>query len=184
MNRSKMASAVKCIAIGYLFLYLNFNLGTLNILPDWVCYVLIVGELPTLGEEEPSASLLRPLGILLGLWEALQWGLTIFGVSFEGYLMETIAAVVTLYFHFQLLTNLAHIAEKYECPERKRLLTLRACQAVFTTVMALPLPWESYTALGVGLIIIILCIVIWICYTLFSLEGSLLKKVPGSYYNP
>ena len=65
MNPGKLSESVKRIAIGYLFLYLNINLGSLGILPDWVCYVLIVGQLSTLGEEEPSAPLLRPLGILL-----------------------------------------------------------------------------------------------------------------------
>lgn len=34
-NREKLAAAVKRMAWGHLFLLLNLNLGTLNILPNW-----------------------------------------------------------------------------------------------------------------------------------------------------
>ena len=81
MGREKLAGAVKFIAWGYILLHLNFNLGTLNILPNWLGYVLMLQALPILGNDEPSAPLLRPLGIILALWEGALWALAIFGGS-------------------------------------------------------------------------------------------------------
>ena len=99
--------------------------------------------------------------------------------------MTTIFAVVGLYFHFQLLTNLAHIAERYVCPEKDRLLFLRAFQAVFTTLFALPFPWQKAEILtSVIMIASVVVIVIVTCHTLFSLAGSLSQKVPGNCQNP
>ena len=36
-----LSTAVRKIAWGYVFLHLHFNLGTLDILPDWACYTKI-----------------------------------------------------------------------------------------------------------------------------------------------
>ncbi len=68
MERRRLADGVKLIALGYLLLHLDLNLGALNILPNWLGYILILKALPALGEYEPSALLLRPIGILLALW--------------------------------------------------------------------------------------------------------------------
>ena len=81
MGREELADAVKRIAWGYVLLHVNVNLGSLNILPNWLGYLLILGVLPMLGEREPSALLLRPLGILLALWEGVLWALTLFGIQ-------------------------------------------------------------------------------------------------------
>ena len=173
MEKEKLASAVKQIAWGYVLLHVNVNLGTLNILPNWLGYVLMLSALPILGESEPSAMLLHPLGILLALWEGLLWGLTIFGVRFDSTVLSIIAAAVSLYFHFQLLTNLADLAQQKNCPEHRRILNLRTVRTLLITVLSLPIPWVQYQGLTTGVVIVNLIVALWICSVLFSLRRSL-----------
>lgn len=173
MERQRLADSVKLIAYGYLLLHLNFNLGTLNVLPNWLGYILILRALPALGEYEPSALLLRPLGILLALWEGVLWTVDLVGSSLTGYLFTVIATVIELYFHFQLLTNLADIAESCNCPEHKRILTLRTVRTVLITLFALPVPWDSYKILTVGMMVVFIVVAVWLCTVLFSFRRSL-----------
>ena len=173
MEREKLTDAVKQIAWGYVLLHVNINLGTLNILPNWLGYVLMLGALPILGEREPSALLLRPLGILLAIWESVIWTLTIFGVSFDSTVLSIIAAAVSLYFHFQLLTNLADFAQQHHCPEQCRILHLRTARTLLITVFSLPVPWQRYEGLTIGIVVVNLIVALWICSVLFSLRQSL-----------
>lgn len=182
MEREKLCDGVKHIAWGYLLLYFNINLGTLNILPNWLGYILILGALPVISEAEKSAKLLRPLGILLALWEGVQWVSFFFGGTFDGYALEVIVAVVSLYFHFQLLTNLANVAAKYGCPEKDRILKLRTVRTVIATAIMLPIPWEEYMA-GLAVTAIVgMIVTIWICSVLFSLRRSLMPFEPRQSY--
>lgn len=176
MNESKKAAyAVKLIAVGYLFMYLNVNLLTIDVLPDFVCYILILKALPYLAEDEPSALLLRPLGIILLIWQTLQWLFGIFSFSAELYGLGIIISIINLYFHFQLLTNIAHIAEKYDCPQKRKLLVLRTVQTLLLTVMAIPVPWNTYLPVTIAILVVQLIIAFWICAVLFSLKNSLNK---------
>lgn len=186
MKIQRLCNAVKWIAWGYLFLHLDIHLGVLNILPDWGGYLLILFALTVLGEEEKSALLLRPLGILLAVWEGIWWLAGLIGCSVENEMLIVIATVLSLYFHFQLLTNLAEIAERYDCPERERLLVLRTVRTICITVfglLALPTPWHKSSlwetlssGITVGIVVIHLLVAIWLCIVLFSLRRSLLER--------
>lgn len=172
MNSDHLADAVRRIAWGYVLLHVNFHLGTLNLLPNWLGYVLILSALPILWECRPSALLLRPLGILLAAWEGLLWGAALFGLPFESTVLSLIAAAVSLYFHFQLLTDLAGLAERFGCPERRKILRLRTVKTLLTSAFSLPVPWEGYVTLATGAAVVNLIVVLWICSVLFSLRHS------------
>ncbi len=180
MNLERLGEAVKKIARGYIFLHLNINLGTLNILPNWLGYILIFGALTAISEDEDSAQLLRPLAVLLGIWEGLLWLFALLGAEIDLPIITLIAAIIGLYFHFQLLTNLASIAEKYNCPEQKRLLTLRTVRTLLITLLTLPLPWEKYQFFGVLIVIVEAIVAIWITAVLYALRRSLLENKPAS----
>lgn len=166
-EKSNVLNAVRWIAWGYVLIHINLNLGSVNILPNWLGYCLILQALPVLGEEEPSALLLRPLGILLALWEGAVWLLTILEINLGGFLIDAIAVSISLYFHFQLLTNLADFAEKNGLPT-KSLLILRTVQTVLITMLAFPIPWEQSGSLIAVMVIVGIVIAIWICCILFS----------------
>lgn len=54
MERKKMAHAIGLIAWGYLFLYFNLNLGSLNLIPSWVGYLLMGKAIKELKEASPA----------------------------------------------------------------------------------------------------------------------------------
>lgn len=177
-NRTELAGAISRIAWGNVLLLLDINLGTVDILPNWLGMWLILGTLPTLARlEEPSFGLLRPLGVLLTLWEGLGWTVKAFGGTLDLPLLGTIAAVVSLYFHFQLLTDLATMAERYHCPQEDSLLSLRTVRTVLLALLALPLGWEKIPVLTVIILVVLLVVAIWIARTLFAMKRSLLE--PG-----
>lgn len=181
--RENLRGAIKAIAWGYILLHLDINLGTLNILPNWLAYLLMVRALPELEPEQPSAGLLRPLGLLLAAWEGVMWlvkllSLSQLGADVGGNGLSTIAAVIALYFHFQLLTDLAQIAQRWAYPNAQRLLRLRTARTILATIFALPLPWEEYPPLSIGITLVYYFVLtVWISVVLFSLH-SWLRDAP------
>lgn len=173
MERETLTRAVGRIALGYLLLHVNFSLGTLNILPNWLGYWMILQVLPILGEEEPSALLLRPLGILLACWEGIMWGLAALGMSFDGWGLGVAATALGLYFHFQLLTNLADLAGRQRSLTRRRILTLRTARTLLATLFALPLPWARYEGLTITVVVVNLLVALLLCAALFALRDDL-----------
>ena len=79
------------IAWSYLFAFFNLNLGSLNILPDWMAFALIYGALDLLAEEERELPLLKPFCILLGLWEGAGWLAQLFGLTLSLYPLDPVS---------------------------------------------------------------------------------------------
>ena len=67
-------TGVTRLAWGYFFLYFDFNLGPVSILPDFVGYLLFLSGIGLLQEERRDLALLRPLAILLAIWHTALWG--------------------------------------------------------------------------------------------------------------
>ena len=67
-------------------------------------------------DEERELSLLKTLGVILGIWEGIQWLANCVGYSFDGkwQFINLIIGLLNLYFHFQFITNLASIAKKHQ----------------------------------------------------------------------
>ncbi|MBQ4644687.1 MAG: hypothetical protein IJB72_02895 [Clostridia bacterium] len=128
---------------GYFFLYLNFTInignGSISLLPSFVGYILFLKAIDLLKDEERELSLLKTLGVILGVWEGIQWLANCVGYSFDGkwQFINLIIGLVNLYFHFQFLTNLASIATKHQqenCIYDKDLLTCRTVQTIIQTL--------------------------------------------------
>lgn len=168
-----LSGGMKRIAWGFLLIYLDVNLGTIDILPNWLGFCLLVWALPAVAKEEPSAILLRPLGILLAIWEGVLWAAAALGQEVNSYLITAVMAVLSLYFYFQLLTNLANVAKKYDCPQEKQILTLRTVQTILTTLTVLPLPWQEYEAAIVAIALVQCFAALWLCCLMFALRKSL-----------
>ncbi|MBQ3177459.1 MAG: hypothetical protein IJB52_06535, partial [Clostridia bacterium] len=110
MNES-LASALRKVAWGWILLHCNFNLGSLNILPDWLGYLLILQALSVLAASVRSTALLISFGMGLTGWSLVTWVLDIFGVSITFLWLDLLVTVIGLYFQFQLLTDLAELAD-------------------------------------------------------------------------
>lgn len=181
-ERPDLYKPLSHIAWGYLLLHVNFNLGTLNVLPNWLGYLLILGALGPLSQLVPSTLLLRPLGRVLALWEGLLWVMAFLGREFTCYPVTLVVMVIGLYFHFQLLTDLAAIAQKFppaedaenaeSKPLYQRLLRLRTLRTLLITLLALPLPGAllNWLPFSIGLVLVHLVVAIRIMAHLFSLR--------------
>ncbi|MBQ8802449.1 MAG: hypothetical protein IJZ53_02280 [Tyzzerella sp.] len=178
MKPRELCKAISKIAWGYILLHLDFNLNTLDILPNWAGYLLFISALSAIGEEEESAKLLKPLGTILTAIEMVSWMNKGFLNSYFNLgAVSIIASAISLYFHFQLLTNLAGIAHKYECPQEKMLLNLRTVKTILTTFFAIITSLEIENFVIYALLIIFFVVTIWICKVLFSFKNELQTKL-------
>lgn len=137
----KLYRGVSHAAWAYFFLYFNINLGSINILPDFVCYLLMWSAIGCLEEEERDLALLRPLCILLGVWSGADWIFTIFGEALDGQFppVDLLISVAAIYFHFQLFTDFARLAERYQPPGKdldRQILKLRTVHTLILTAFS------------------------------------------------
>ena len=153
MNNQNIRHALSRIAWAYLLILLNFRInGGLDLLPDWVGYLLIFLAIGMLAGELRDLPLLKPFCVLLGAASLVDWlALPLSGSELTGrfFLLSALAACVSLYFHFQLLTDLALLADG---PGNTPVLAcrLRLCrnidavlQIAVTLLAILPLPAEE-----------------------------------------
>lgn len=114
MNHAGIRSALSRIAWAYLLIHLHFRLNNLDLLPDWAGYLLIFSAIGLLAGELRDLPLLRPFCILLGAVSGVDWlSFLLTGAEFTGrfFLLSALITCVALYFHFQLLTDLAALAD-------------------------------------------------------------------------
>ena len=171
--------ALSHIAWGNLLILLDFNLNRLDVLPNWVGYLLIFYAIGWLAGELRDLPLLRPFCTLLLLAELADWvAVFLTGEALTGrlFLVNALLVCVSLYFHFQLLGDLAGLAGRREeaGPLARRLLGCRNVDAV-TRVLALLLAWLPgpeglHTALAALLVITGLVVCIIIAHDLFALR--------------
>lgn len=173
-NIKTVSSQIKRVAISYILIYFHINIATLDILPDWVGYLMIIAALPVLSKKEKSATLLKPLGIFLTIWEVIEWVFAILGGSISIYIINVIIGILHMYFHFQLITNIAEFAPKEN--RKKRLLVLRAATVIFhtATLVILLFPDIQYAAFATAIAQLVICI--WICIELFSLASAVKQE--------
>lgn len=163
-DAKKLAEAVRKVALGYAFIHLDLNLGTIDVLPSWVGYWFILSSITVLGEREESVKLLKPLEKLLIIWNLVTWVCRIFGVSLNVYMLDMIPAVIDLYFHFQLLTNVAHLAEDFGYPKVHHILKLRTVRTLISTGLVLGLHFikDGVFLTGAALVGLFVCVWIWV----------------------
>lgn len=172
--------ALTRIAWAYVLLYLDFNLGvnghSLNVLPNWAGYLLIFSAIALLGERLRDLLLLKPFCVLLGVVSAADWVWVLLAgqkLTSRLFLFFILITCVGIYFRFQMLTDLAQLAEDNGI----RADSLRFCrnaEAVIQVVLMLPLPWEEHAALSIvygGLLVAGLIVCAFIIYQLFVLRN-------------
>lgn len=175
-----ICSAVKKIAWGYLLMFLDFNIMTVDILPDWVGFVLIVSALSYIVFDEDDLNKLRSVGIILIIWNIVEWVANIFSIGIYLSYVGIIPMIMNLYLIWHLFGNLADIAENYSCPQEGKLRGWRILYMIFTVISSA----VSYIALLSGegevvtlgslvLLPFMLILMIFILVVLFSFSNSL-----------
>lgn len=170
--RERCGAAIRKLGWAYVLLHLDINLGTLNLLPNWAGYLMILSVLPVLAEWSPSATLLKPLGTFLAANDLLQWLVKLIDFSMETtaftsglYALYTLlCAIVSLYFHFQLLTDVAGMAHFFAYEDEASFLKMRTLYTMLMTVIPLllylPEPPQMIT---VSLLVVNLVIALILC---------------------
>lgn len=170
------------LAWAYVLIYLNINLGPVDILPNFVGWFLLADGVHKLGEELPSLPLLRPLALGLGVWELADWLLPLEGQLF--YIPLLIVRLVRVYFNFQLFHDLAGLAARVQPPGRRlgrSMKRLRNAQVVLETLLSLPILYPvllEYQAVTWLVLAAALVLMVWTLYCLFALRN--LFPVDGS----
>ena len=141
-DRQTLYDALSKAAWGYFLLYFDFKLGTVSILPSFVGFLLCLSAIKLLKDERRDLELLRPLGTLLAVWHGGNWLASWLGTTLDGRfpIVDLIISLAGVYFHFQMLTDYAALAAKYQQPDQdldRRLLKWRTWQTVLLTAMSL-----------------------------------------------
>jgi len=183
-RKEQLANAIKNISWGYIMLYFNINLGTIDILPAWWSYLWLfqTGIKEGLSEEEESVRLLKPLSLILGIYNLITWFMTMFGIPSDVFIITEFMSVIALYFHFQLLTNLATIAGKYSCFQEKSLLHLRTIHTILMTVLTFTVHFEEIYWLSLGIIVVQVVIMICICVVLRNFKRAIEELPESAFY--
>ena len=179
MEPKKLAHAIGLVAWGYVFLYFNLTLGSLNIIPNGVCYLLIGKAIGQLKDASPAIALLSPLSILLAALELCFWVFALIGIDGQNYFLKLLGlllAILSLYFHFQLLTDLVALLQRAGISGTKKLLLLRTVRTVLAAVMALPIPWQNSVVLTVIVAVSGVVVGLWVCVLLVGLRKALLQE--------
>jgi hypothetical protein len=172
MTRGSYIKALSRIIWGYIFIYININIGVIDILPNWLGYVFIISALDAIYELKPSVSSIKGPCILLGLWNGILWIYPLLESTASMNIVSMIMSIVELYFHFQLLTLLWEISTENGCCTNNRLKQLRNIWTILMTMFALPINWNKYIFLKYGVVVVILVVVIWICGVLLSYRNA------------
>ncbi len=167
IDREKLFSAIRSIGWGYLLLHFNIFIGIdsgkLHLLPNFLGMRLILEALPQLVQVSPSAKLLRPLAWTLFWYELGNFVLDLVGYSLSDVLSQAsrivilLLALIQVYFHFQLLTDVAYAADYADYPKTASILHARTWYVLMLTALNviedLPLtaPWVSFSMLIVNL---------------------------------
>lgn len=190
-ERQRICGGLSSAAWGYLFLNLDINLGRVSILPRFVGWLLLLSAVKALKEERRDLGLLRPLGILMAVWTALDWGASWLGTDIDGVFLpvDLLVAVAQLYFLFQFLTDLAALAEAY-LPEDDgravsgKILKCRSVQTVMVTGFALASYVTEFPETAVNGVVAVLavgyCVLgVYLMMTLFTLRKYFRDEAPG-----
>lgn len=180
-EQERLYAGLSHAAWGYFFLHFDLNLGPVSILPRFAGWLLLLSAIAALRGERRELGLLRPLGILEALWSGADWLLSWLGKSVEGHILflELLMAAVTLYFHFQFLTDLAALAEGYQ-PENGTLARrLRSRRTAYTLLLAAisltgelgkVIPWTGWEWAALAEIIVGCIVAVMIMANLFELR--------------
>jgi len=167
--------AVHKIAWAYILIAFDVNIGTVNILPNWLAFIMIYNVLDTVAQQEQSASLLKPLAAILTATSAVDWVLKLFGISFDYYVYALLCTVLSMYFDFQLITNIYDIRCRLGCTTGKNLKKIRTAIAVNETIVFICLQFRVFYNMIFALAFINAAVVVWLAFALFSHSNELEK---------
>lgn len=178
-----LALMVKKLAWAYILIHADLNLGTINLLPAWIGYCIILSCLPVLTRHAPSNRQLNVFCGILIFYELITWLMTCFGYAPQtpaAMILQLIFGFISIYFHFQLLTSLLTVAGQLGSQYCITLRHLRNGVTVLHTVAVLymPLLWDALSLITILLILVNLVLIVFIIVILFRLHREISDMTP------
>lgn len=183
-DRENLYKGLTYVIWGYIFLYFDIKMNDITFLPDFVGYFLFLSAIKLLKEEEKELALIIGFGQILCGWDIIQWLGKWVSIEISIVPINLIISIISLYFHFQLITNLASIAAKYQMEDsdlNEKLLKYRTVQTIILTILSISsigILWLkdiwAYFMSGMGIIYLIagVCLI----YTLHKLRKCFIEK--------
>ena len=106
---------------GFFFIYLNFNLNfnqhSLNVLPDFVGYILLLQGARILEDESEFFSRARPFATGMTIYSAILWIGALLGVASEAnwitQILGIISVIVSLYISWLLIRGVQELEDRH-----------------------------------------------------------------------
>ena len=187
MNKyQKLYDGIGRIAWGYFFVYFDFKFNSVSVLPSFIGYLLFLSAISLLCDEERELDLLKSMNIILVIWHLISWLLSWVSADPDGMLQifDIVIGIVNIYFHFQLLTNVASIASRRQPSDYEidiKLLNYRTVQTVMLTIVIV-LGYFSKWLDGFGTLISVMIIIGYIIAGILLMKAlfDLRRVVPNS----
>ena len=179
MTPAALRPLLSQVAWSHVLIFFDFNLGSFDLLADFIGWFLLAGAVRELAAELPDLGLLRPLALGLGWYEVFSQAALLFGWDLEEHgltLLILLFKIVRVYFDFQLFTNLAQLAARYQPPDRKLdrgFLRVRNLQVFMDTLLSIPVLYPTLNEhqgllwVLLGASVVVMAVVL---YCLFSLR--------------
>lgn len=170
MTSKLYVGALYQIIFGFIFIAFDIRIQTTHFLPDWIGYYLFYKAIDGIGEYEESAKLLRPLIIILGVYNGIIWILMIMNVSVKSLdVLQLFMNIISIYIQFQLLTNISNIALSHHFEnESKRLNILRIMNVISVTFVSFPAHWVFMQYVQIIITLFYIVIVVLLILTLIA----------------
>ena len=162
---------MKKIVFGFLLIFLNFNLNfnrvSINVLPDFVGYYLLLQGMAQMKEENPRFAAPRPFTMGMVVYTAILWVGSVLGVS-GGVLasvLNLVALVVQFYIAWVLVAALRELetgygADLYGAMLLKRWKILLGLNVVLQLIRLLA-QVTPVDAVGMAAAVLVLADIIW-----------------------
>ena len=162
---------MKKIVFGFLLLFLDFNLNfgriSVNVLPEFVGYYLLLQGTNEMKQVSPRFEVPRPLMVGMILYTAILWGLNLLGGSLG--LLGTVLGVIALAVHFYIAWVLVRAlreleescgADLYGAVLQKRWKTLLGLNVVLQVLRLLGMVVPA-DAVGMVAVAVVLADIVW-----------------------
>lgn len=155
MNISK---AIKQVSTALLFIVYNINIGTINILPNWIGFYLIYKAIQEIGKVERSALLMNKISIFLFVYYLIEWIFHIFMISLDIVPFYLFISILTLYLFYHLFTSISLICESKNSKYTRKIISLRNVLTITFTLSSL----STYLFENEGNIIQLIVLIVYV----------------------
>lgn len=144
-------------------------------LPWWMAGPLFFVAIRFVQKEIPETKLLKPLCVVMGVIDLSVWLIEIFEIkiSFELYTLQILSLVISLYFNYQLLTNIFQFANECDYENSNTISRARNLHTIYVTAFTLILPFYEVIAVNSLVLYFGWFSIIYIIYSMTSFEKHL-----------